>query len=241
MTEAPGLAVIVTRTQPGADDTANALTQRGYRALLSPMLQIIPCGLDPAALAGVRDLIFTSANGVDAFAASGTPAEGLTAWCVGPSTAAAARETGFSKVVEGDGDAGDLARLILTARGEISGPLLHIANDAAAGNLVATLKDAGLPARFAATYRTEPAPALSAPALAALKEGPVLLLVHSAKGAAAIAQSGAKLDQAIIVAISEAAAAPLQGIPLAGLHIAGRPNEDALMAALGEAANRLAS
>lgn len=241
MTEAPGLAVIVTRTQPGADETATNLIQRGYRALLSPMLQIVPSGLDPAALSGVRDLIFTSANGVGAFAASGAPAEGLTAWCVGPSTAAAARERGFSRVVEGDGDAEDLARLILAARGEISGPLLHIANDAAAGNLVATLKGAGLPARFAAAYSTEPAPALSAPALAALKDGPVLLLVHSAKGASAIAQTGVNLDQAVVVAISAAAAAPLQGIPLAGLHIAGRPNEDALMAALGEAANRLAS
>jgi len=241
VTEAPGLAVIVTRTQPGADETATSLTRHGYRALVSPMLQIVPSGLDPAALSGVRDFIFTSANGVHAFAASGTPAEGLTAWCVGPSTAAAARETGFSSVVEGDGDAEDLARRILTARAEVSGPLLHIANDAAAGNLVATLKEAGLDARFAAAYRTEPAPALSAPALAALKEGPAVLLVHSAKGAAAIAQTGVKLDQAVVVAISAAAAAPLQGTPLAGLHIAGRPNEDALMAALGEAANRLAS
>lgn len=240
MTQAPRLAVIVTRTQPGADETATSLTQRGYRALLSPMLQIAPSGLDPAALAGVRDLIFTSANGVRAFAASGEPAEGRTAWCVGPSTAIAAREAGFSHVVEGDGDAEDLARLILTARGEISGPVLHVANDAAAGNLVSALTQSGLDARFAAAYRTEPAPALSAPALAALKDGPVLLLVHSAKGAAAIVQSGVKLDHAVVVAISAAAAAPLQGIPLAGLHIAARPNEDALMAALGEAAASLA-
>ncbi|WP_291054600.1 uroporphyrinogen-III synthase [Hyphomonas sp.] len=241
MTQAPRLAVIVTRTQPGADETATSLAQRGYRVLLSPMLQIVPSGLDPDALAGVRDLIFTSANGVRAFAASGEPAEGRTAWCVGPSTAIVAREAGFSLIVEGDGDAEDLARLILGARGEIAGPLLHIANDAAAGNLVSALTQAGLDARFAAAYRTEPAPALSAPALAALKEGPVLLLVHSAKGAAAIAQSGVKLDHAVAVAISAAAAAPLRGIPLAGLHIAGRPNEDALMAALGEAAASLAS
>lgn len=241
MTQTPGPAVIVTRTQPGADETATSLTQRGYRVLLSPMLQIAPSGLDPAALAGVRDLIFTSANGVRAFAASGEPAAGRAAWCVGPSTAIAAREAGFSNVVEGDGDAEDLARLILTARGESSGPLLHIANDAAAGNLVSALTQAGLEARFAAAYRTEPAPALSAPALAALKEGTVLLLVHSAKGAAAIAQSGVKLDHAVVVAISAAAAAPLHGIPRAGLHIAGRPNEDALMATLGEAAASLAS
>ena len=241
MTQTPGLAVIVTRTQPGADETAAGLTERGYRAILSPMLEIVPTGLDPAALAGVRDLILTSANGVRAFAASGAPATGRTAWCVGPSTASAAREAGFSRVVEGDGDAEDLARMIIGARSEVAGPMLHIANDAAAGNLVATLKQAGLEARFAAAYRTEPATTLSAPALEALTAGPVLLLVHSAKGAAALAQSGAKLDRATIVAISPAAAAPLKGLQFAGLHIAARPNEDALMATLAEAAASAAS
>ena len=236
MTKSPGLAVIVTRTQPGADETATGLTERGYRAILSPMLEIVHTGLDPAALEGVRDLILTSANGVRAFTASGAPATGRTAWCVGPSTASTAREAGFSRVVEGDGDAEDLARMILDARTEIAGPMLHIANDAAAGNLVATLKQAGVEARFAAAYRTEPATTLSAPALEALAAGPAILLVHSAKGASAILQSGAKLNGATIVAISPAAAAPLNGIRLAGLHIAARPNEDALMAALDQAA-----
>lgn len=241
MTHPPGMAVIVTRARPGAEETAAALEERGYRAILSPMLQIVPIGLDLAALAGVRELVFTSANGVRAFAGTGEPATGLTAWCVGPSTAAAARETGFARIVEGDGDADDLARQILALRGQVSGPLLHIANDAAAGNLVAALKQAGLDARFAAAYRTDPSPTLSAPALAALAEGPAILLVHSAKGAAAVAQTGAYLGKAVIVAISAAAAAPLQGAPVAGLHIAGRPNEAALMATLAEAAASLAS
>ena len=231
------LAVIVTRTQPGADETAARLTSLGYQAILSPMLRIVETGLKPAALDGVKDIIFTSANGVRAFGSAGAP--GFTAWCVGPSTAAAAREAGFGRVVEGDGDAADLARLILTARAERSGPLLHIANDAAAGNLVAALKEAGLDARFTAAYRTDAAPSLSDDALAALAHGPAVLLVHSAKGADAIARSGAPLKNAVIVAISAAAAVPLETTGIEGLWIAERPNEDALVTALGKAAASL--
>lgn len=229
------LAVIVTRTQPGADETAARLETLGYRPILSPMLSIVETGLAPASLEGVRDLIFTSANGVRAFQSAKAEAAAFTAWCVGPSTAEAARSARFARVMEGDGDAADLAALILTARADVTGPLLHIANDAAAGRLVATLREAGLDARFAAPYRTQAAPALSEAARGALAR-PAALLVHSAKGATAIAASGADLANAAIVAISDAAAAPLAGKPNAGLWIAARPNEDALMAALADAA-----
>ncbi|MBY9066336.1 uroporphyrinogen-III synthase [Hyphomonas sp. WL0036] len=235
MTPIPGRAVIVTRTQPGADETAARLKALGFAPIVSPMLRIVQTGLAPTLLDGVADIVFTSANGVRAFALAGASPAELTAWCVGPSTAEAARQVGFGRVVEGDGDAEDLARLIVTARSELLGPLLHIANDAAAGNLVAGLKTAGLDARFAAPYNTEAAPALTEEALAAL-HAPVFLLIHSAKGAAAIAASGADLCCAVLIAISETAAAPLTDIPKAGLHIAGRPNEDALMEALSAAA-----
>lgn len=227
--------VIVTRTQPGADETAANLTALGYQPVVSPMLRIVETGLDTDLLTGVRDLIFTSANGVRAFVSSGRPAAAFAAWCVGPSTSVAAREAGFARVVEGDGDAEDLAQLILTARAELSGPALHIANDAAAGHLVAALQAAGMDVRFAAPYRTEAAPSLSSEAMEAIAAGGAAVLIHSAKGAAAIAASGAALDQAWLVAISEAAARPLEGRPRKGLKLAARPNEDALMSALGEA------
>jgi uroporphyrinogen-III synthase len=233
------LAVIVTRAQPGADETAAHLAELGYKAILSPMLKIADTGLDRAALESVTELVFTSANGVRAFLTAGAGTEGFTAWCVGPATSAAAREAGFATIVEGDGDADDLARLILTARSELAGPLLHIANDAAAGNLVATLKAAGLDARFEAAYRTQAEPSFNADALSALAQGPAIVLVHSAKGATALAASGAPLERAGIVAISENAAAPLEARANAGLWIAARPNEAALMAALHDAAATL--
>ena len=48
------LPVVVTRSQPGARETADHLTAHGFMPILSPMLQIVETGFDPAALAGVR-------------------------------------------------------------------------------------------------------------------------------------------------------------------------------------------
>lgn len=231
------LPVIVTRTLPGARDTAENLTRLGFAPLLSPMLSIAETDLAPGDLAGVRHLIFTSANGVRAIRGAEIPPD-LTAWCVGPSTADAAREAGFATVVEGDGNAEDLARLILASHPD--GPLLHIANEAAAGELVAALKSGGLEARFSAPYRTDAATSLSAEVLAALAgQRPVILLLHSAKAAGAVAASRPQLANAGLVAISEAALAPLQTEANLGHWIAARPNEDSLMDALQRAAAAL--
>ena len=227
------LSVIVTRTLPGARDTADHLARLGYTPLVSPMLTIVETGLDPDALIGIRHIVFTSANGVRPLSAAA-----LTAWCVGPSTAEAARKAGFESVIEGDGNAEDLARLILAARPE--GPLLHIANEAAAGDLVAALKAGGLDARFTAPYRTDPAAALAPEAGIALASGtPVIVLLHSAKAAAALGPLRPNLTHAALVAISAAAAAPMKEGAGLGTWIAERPNEDSLMEALGLAARAL--
>ncbi len=231
------LPVIVTRTLPGARDTAENLTRLGFAPLLSPMLSITETGFAPGDLAGVRHLIFTSANGVRAVRGAELSPD-LTAWCVGPSTADAAREAGFANVIEGDGNAEDLARLILASHPD--GPLLHIANEAAAGELVAALKSGGLEARFSAPYRTDAAASLSAEALDALAgPRPVILLLHSAKAASAVAASRPQLGNAGLVAISEAALAPLQTEANLGHWIAARPNEESLMDALQRAAAAL--
>jgi len=228
------LPVIVTRSEPGADETARLVTARGFRAIRSPMLRIVETGLDPGALGGVRHLIFTSVNGVHAVGGAPVPA-GIRAWCVGPSTAAAARAAGFEHVHEGAGNASDLAGLILAAFPQ--GPLLHVANEDAAGTLVATLRAAGCDARFAAPYRTEAEPRLSDGALAALSgSGPAALLVHSAKAAAAIAASDPDLARAAVIAISSAALAPLKGRAGLGEWIAGTPDDAAVIAALMDAA-----
>ena len=56
---------------------------------------------------------------------------------------------------------------------------------------------------------------------------------------AAAAWAAGGLDQAVIVAISEAAARPLQSREVAAIHIAEAPNEDALLATLAAVASGL--
>lgn len=236
MTARRPLPVIITRTQPGADETAARLVSLGFQPVLSPMLEIVETGLAPEALDGVTDLIFSSANGVRAFLRAGQDPAGLTVWSVGPGTAAAARDAGFTRVEDADGDVNDLTRLVFAGRDRITGAILHIANTTPAGRLVPALQEAGFDARFAAAYRTDAAPALSAQAQAILAApSPSFVLLHSAKAARAVAATGVALSRSHLIAISEAAIAPLRATNPAGLRIALRPNEDALLTALQEA------
>lgn len=231
------LSVIVTRTLPDARDTCDRLAGLGFTPILSPMLHLVFHSLFPSLFEGVAHAIFTSANGVRA-AGQSSFAPALTAWCVGPSTAEAARRAGFGHVVEGDGNAGDLAALILDAHPQ--GPLLHVANEDAAGALVTALQTAGLDARFCSPYRTVPEPSLSAEALAALNgPGPTLLLVHSAKAAAAVAASAPDLTRAALVAISAPARAPLENRAGLGSWTASHPNESNLLDTLRNASAKL--
>jgi uroporphyrinogen-III synthase len=224
------LPVIVTRSQPGAEDTAEELKIIRFKPILSPMLHIVPTGFDPKVAEGIRHIIFTSINGVHAVADAGIPKD-IRAWCVGPATGKAATEAGFTHVIEGDGNADELAARILASRPH--GPLLHVANEAAAGRLVAALREAGYDARFASPYRTEPADSLTPEALAALQgPEPAMLLIHSAKAAAAVAATGADLSRAAVIAISEAALAPLKAAAGLGEWVARKPNEGDVMHAL---------
>ena len=130
-----GLPVIITRAEPGAGQTAQRVAALGLVPLVSPALSLqaerevsLPA---PETVAG---LVFTSANGVR-FYSEREPRRDLTAWCVGPSTAQAAREAGFTDVRESAGNARDLAAFIAASATPQDAPLLHVANAAASGVL----------------------------------------------------------------------------------------------------------
>ena len=232
-------AVIITRTAPGCFATADRVREIGHEPVLSTMLTYDYSPLSPSAFGRAAHLVFTSANGVRALEGL-APLPDVTAWCVGPDTARAAREAGFTDVEEGPGNADDLAGMILSRGPAPGGEFLHIANADAAGELVRKLTEGGLAARFQAAYTTHAARTLSPQAAGALQgAAPVILLVHSAKAARAVAETGADLSRAALVAISPAAAQPLTGKAGHGDWIAARPNEEALLAALSLAAEAL--
>ncbi|MEM0985383.1 MAG: uroporphyrinogen-III synthase [Pseudomonadota bacterium] len=232
--------VIVTRAQPGCAETAVGLAALSYRPIQSPVLVLASVSPPPdLPLSGLQGLVFTSANGVRAYAEQADMRD-LKAWCVGPATVAAAERAGFQNAVSADGDASDLARMITAHADPREGALLHVANTAAAGALVQTLKSAGFVAHFAGLYSPNAATTLSEEAEETLRRGVVsAVLIHSAKGAEAFASlaSGAVregLEMAAAVSVSERAAAPVAHLPWRRRVTAHAPNETALLAALAQ-------
>lgn len=226
--------VIITRAEPGNAQTASRLATAGMPYICAPMLVLEPTGQDLPDLGSVQGLLFTSANGVRAFC-DVSDRRDLMVWCVGPATLAEAQERGFSGCENGDGDGEDLARLVLEKADPEAGGFVHIANEAAAGKLAERLRNGGHEVRFAPLYRANPVPSVSKLVLDELEMGgPCAVLVHSAKGARAFAahMAGMDLHRHILVAVSEAAAAPLAGAGFGHVAIAERPNEDHLLAAL---------
>ncbi|MGH6992481.1 MAG: uroporphyrinogen-III synthase, partial [Caulobacteraceae bacterium] len=138
----------ITRTLPGAQETAARVEALGFKAVVQPLLEIhdLPGEIE---LSGIGALAFTSAAGVRAFAARSEERE-LPVFAVGRGTARTAREAGFSSVVSAEGDVAALARLIESTRGEIVGEVLAPGAAEPAGELA--------PARRLALYETRRAP-----------------------------------------------------------------------------------
>lgn len=236
------MRVWVTRAEPEARRTAQALTALGHAPLVSPLLSVrpLPAGAALAqGLEGAGALAFTSANGVRAFAALRPLSERhLPAFTVGGATARAAREAGFVQVASAEGDSGALARAIAEQAAAFQGAVLYPGPRDPAADLIGALGQRGVRARAVAVYETlaqPPSPEL----LAALDSQPIgvdAALIHSGRAAQALAallDDRPALARALaILAISRAAAEPLARFRFARRAIAAAPNETALLARL---------
>ncbi|QYJ02050.1 uroporphyrinogen-III synthase [Thalassovita mediterranea] len=231
MTSTP---IIVTRSQPGADQTAQALKERGLTAIVTPAIKLSRSEASLPDLSVYGGLIFTSANGVR-FLSAETEARDLPAWCVGPATASEALLEGYSPVHQSSGNAEDLAHYIAHhwPAGQ-SKRLLHVANSAAKGIVKAALEHEGFEVDFLALYEATNAPALHPDAVSAIAGGPSIVLLHSAKGARAFMDLSVGLDlqRVSYVAISEQAAGPLREGGKDQIEIADHPDEAHLLEAL---------
>ncbi|PWE18197.1 uroporphyrinogen-III synthase [Marinicauda salina] len=221
--------VLVTRAAPGARATAAKLERAGFDAVLAPVADIV-FEDDPPDLAGIAALAFTSPNGVRAFARLSERRD-PPVFAVGDATAEAAREAGFASVRSAQGDGADLARLIAKAR---PGRVLHVRGRDLAFDLAGALAEAGIAADETIAYRAEPVDALPPGAIEALRSG-CDVLIHSRKGAERLLDlaDGDALAPCGFAAISEAAAEPLRAAGLARIIVAARPDEAALIDALG--------
>src|SRR5260221_6904416 len=104
------MRALITRPQEDATDLAAALTARGIEPLIEPLLEIKLIEDAKVDLDQVQALLFTSANGVRAFAALSASRD-LPAYTVGEGSAAAARAAGFTHIESAGGDANAFASL----------------------------------------------------------------------------------------------------------------------------------
>lgn len=238
------LPVIICRAQPGARESAAHVKAVGLDPIISPALSIrgLPETRLPP-LHKIGNLVFTSANGVRAFSER-SDVRDIPAWCVGPATAAAAKNNSFTRIHESAGNAVDLANYILAHAQPDQRSFLHVANSAAKGDLKAHLEAAGRRVIFAPLYETVQVAELSGVAKTALlAPEDTILLVHSHKGANAFLNLAEQLalGRLHVIAISDLAASPFFNVTVSHISIASVPNEEALIKALQDVAATLSA
>jgi len=229
------MRALITRPQEDAADLAAALTARGIEPSIEPLLQIKPVEGAHIDLDGVQALLFTSANGVRAFAAL-TPRRDLPAYTVGDGSAAAAKLAGFTQIESAGGDVNALASLVCDRLNPQQGVLFHAAGSVTAGDLAGRLEEAGFSVRRVALYEAAPATALSPETRMNLTLGGIdLILLFSPRTATTFAtlwrQAGApSLERVCAICLSAAVAREVGDLSWRDVFIAERPDLPSLLA-----------
>lgn len=218
----------ITRTQPGADVTAERVRSLGHEALVAPLLAVRPVEDAEVDLHGVAALAFTSANGVRAFTEKSGERR-LKVFAVGAATAQAARAAGFGTVLSADGDVEALAEGIAARRNEFRGVVLHPGAQEPAGDLAGALEKHGVPARRLVLYKTGPVQLGKAETEALVQADAALL--HSPRAAKALAAvlKTHPAPKMRALGLSKAVIKPLARTPLAAKAFPAFPLEAALL------------
>lgn len=235
------MRVLVTRPAEDARRLAGLLATRGHEALVAPLMEIAMMPDAELPLAGARGLLLTSANGARALGAHDhvAAARALPVFAVGEATAAAARKAGFVGVAVADGDVESLTALVTRTLPPGAGHLVHVAGCDRAGDLAGALAARGFAAGIAVLYKVAAADRLPSDAAGALERGELdAVMLYSPRSAAlyaALAAAAGLTEQARDLrhfVLSPAVANALGRLAPRRLHVAARPDQDALMALL---------
>ncbi|WP_439579966.1 uroporphyrinogen-III synthase [Elioraea sp.] len=229
-------AVLVTRPEPEASETARRLAALGRRAVLAPMLTIAPVPARLPEPATLQAIIAGSMNAVRALPARFRAVPLL---AVGDATAAAARAQGFAEIRSAQRDARALTALAAATLDPVGRPLLLPTRAREGLRLAADLRGRGFAVLRRVVYAARAVETLPEPARTALAEGRIDTVVFFSASAArtfarivgASAVPG-RLGGVTALAISETAAAVLGDLGFQAVRVAVRPDQDSLLALL---------
>jgi uroporphyrinogen-III synthase len=232
------MRLLVTRPEPEAHDTAARLEQAGHHVLRQPLTRIA-FNQPPEAAAAPAAIVFTSRNAIRAVERWPQAAgwRGLPVFAVGAATAEEARRAGYGDIRAGEGDGARLARLIVGAFGPGRGPVLYPAARERTDDLAGALHAAGIALTIVEAYRAIAAERLD-PAVREALDTEALdgALFYSRRSADIFADLAAReslserLARLTMFALSARVAEPLGRLATAGIRVAARPDEAALLA-----------
>lgn len=236
------MRVLITRPEDDAKGLTEKLSALGVTSRTEPLMVIDYKTKAPnlaSSLADAQALLFTSANGVRAFAGlSDDRTLGVVA--VGPASAKAARDAGFVTVESASGDVKALADLILKTRTPDAGALLHVAGTHVAGDLKGRLGQAGFEYRRAVLYEGKAASTLSRETTAEIMAGTLDgILFYSPRTATIFADLvagetlkmalGAELGKMTAYCLSDGVADMARSLSWGRVRVAAHTDEGALL------------
>jgi len=236
------MRLLLTRPAGETAEMDAQLRRAGHVSLTVPMLRIEIAGGSSLNLDGVQAVLATSGNGVRALAQS-TTTRTMALCCVGPRTAAVARDLGFTNVMMSDGNVARMATVVRERFRPDGGRLLYITGDHVAGDLAGDLESAGFVVERQVGYRAvaatelpeEPRRALATGAIDAV----VLMSVRTAQTFVRLIES-LKLAPALrpvdAICISPAVAAASAALPWHDMVIAERTDGTGVLGAIEMAA-----
>jgi uroporphyrinogen-III synthase len=232
------MRVLITRPEREAAALAAALGERGHVPVAAPLfrLRALPAPTDFAArLAESQAVLLTSANGARALA-DASEQRGFRVFAVGDTTASTAEGLGFSRVVTAAGDGAALAELVRQRLDPKAGPLLHISGSDVATDFAEALAPHGFTVDRAALYEAREVEALPDAALSELQAGTLDAATFFSPRAAQLfvhlvneAGLAGALSKVSAIAISPAAAKPLEALEFRQIVAAARPTRQAVL------------
>jgi len=237
------MRVLITRPAADATELSAALRTHGHEVLFDPLLTTSEEPGSAAALErslpGVQAVVFTSPNGVRAFAAA-SQRRNIPVIALGDATMAAARAARFGEIESVDGDAEALTSLVVGRLNPLGGALLVVTGAEVGRDLARVLGTAGFSVRRVALYRAEPAQAFSSKVVAGFKSGTIDAAVFFSPGTATVfarlaAASGfaAACEGMTAVVTSPAVGTALKGVSWDNLVVARAPTQAAILEAFG--------
>lgn len=237
------MLLLLTRPEEDSRRLAALLQEQGHECLTDPLMRIEPIDAPPLGLDGVQAILATSSNGVRALARRDEfdRARAIALLAVGDSTARAATEAGFERVLSADGDVEELIGLAAAKLDPAAGRLVHVSGHDRAGDLKGGLETLGYDVETAVLYRAVAAEALAKPTVAAFRQGALGgVLLYSPRtariycGLVARARLARQAADVLHYCLSKAVQAAVSGeLREAPCLVATRPTQESMLALVG--------